>query len=104
MASIYINILVIGGGSASAGFWEDVSSAPPAKQTSKTGKQQNTTGAANKAVTGKAKAKKDEMVVMKLFEQQPKYDEFYQWCSRTLSAMQSSVDSEYIYYYYYFLH
>lgn len=82
-----------------------MSSVPPAKQNSKTGKQQSSGGGggtggggggtANKT-SGKGRAKKDEMVVMKLFESQPKCDEFYQWCNRTLSAMQSSVDSKYI--------
>jgi hypothetical protein len=37
-------------------------------------------------------------LVMKLFEQNvPRGDEFTQWCSKALSGLQSSVDSEYVF-------
>jgi PERQ amino acid-rich with GYF domain-containing protein len=37
-------------------------------------------------------------LVMKLFEQNvPRGDEFTQWCSKALSGLQSSVDSEYFF-------
>lgn len=49
-----------------------------------------------KSSVGKTKTKKEEAVVMKLFEQtKPRSDEFFQWCTKVLSNMQSELDSEF---------
>lgn len=48
-----------------------------------------------KASGSKTRSKKEEALVMKLFEQNvSRGDEFTQWCSKALSGLQSSVDSE----------
>lgn len=52
------------------------------------------TGNAN-AKSGKNRSKKEEEMVLKIFEQSvQRTDEFTQWCKQTLSGLQSSVDSK----------
>jgi len=91
--------LSVGGG----GFWDEVAQnapkpsgkpvggkAKPSTATSGTGN--NPSG---KATGSKTRSKKEEALVMKLFEQNvSRGDEFTQWCNKALSGLQSSVDSE----------
>lgn len=88
------------------GFWDEVAPSAP-KPSLKTVGGKAKVGAATSAVgnnsSGKAsgsktRSKKEEALVMKLFEQNvPRGDEFTQWCSKALSGLQSSVDSKYFF-------
>ncbi|CAD6237108.1 GSCOCG00002144001-RA-CDS [Cotesia congregata] len=80
-----------------SGFWDEpvqVKPAAPVKQPAKnstTQQQQQQQQQNNK--TTKNKAKKEEETVKKLFENNTaKTDDFTQWCNRTLSGLQVSVD------------
>jgi hypothetical protein len=86
------------------GFWDEVAPTAP-KPTGKSvggkakaGPATASTGnnPSGKASGSKTRSKKEEALVLKLFEQNvPRGDEFTQWCSKALSGLQSSVDSEY---------
>ncbi|KAL0130742.1 hypothetical protein PUN28_002396 [Cardiocondyla obscurior] len=89
--------------SGTTGFWDPTpvksaattkqpaKQAPVAKPTSSQQQQQQQQNSNNKA--SKNKNKKEEELVKKLFEQNTaKTDEFTQWCSKTLSSIQASVD------------
>jgi hypothetical protein len=92
-------LLSVGGGVG--GFWDEVTQnapkpsgkpvggkAKPSTATSGTGN--NPSG---KATGSKTRSKKEEALVMKLFEQNvSRGDEFTQWCIKALSGLQSSVD------------
>uniref|UniRef100_A0A1B6D8W0 GYF domain-containing protein n=2 Tax=Clastoptera arizonana TaxID=38151 RepID=A0A1B6D8W0_9HEMI len=96
-SSVWGGSTATGGGNSGGGFWDDVTPAVSAKLTKPTNKSKTPNSDAgnntpNKPINVKNRAKKEEMNVLKLFEQQPKQDEFYNWCSKTLSTMQSSVD------------
>ncbi|XP_069695255.1 GRB10-interacting GYF protein 2 isoform X2 [Periplaneta americana] len=82
------------------GFWDEVvpSTVKPAgKATGKAKPGTASTSAGNnssgKTGSSKTRSKKEEALVMKLFEQNvPRGDEFTQWCNKALSGLQSSVD------------
>ncbi|XP_071555029.1 GIGYF family protein Gyf-like isoform X1 [Temnothorax nylanderi] len=90
--------------SGTTGFWDptpvksSTTTKQPAKQatiikpvSSQQQQQQQQQNSNNKA--SKNKNKKEEELVKKLFEQNTaKTDEFTQWCSKTLSSIQASVD------------
>jgi PERQ amino acid-rich with GYF domain-containing protein len=83
------------------GFWDEVApTAPKPSGKSVGGKAKpGPAGTGNnpsgKASGSKTRSKKEEALVMKLFEQNiPRGDEFTQWCSKALSGLQSSVDSK----------
>lgn len=92
--------------SGTTGFWDPtpVKSSTTTKQPAKQAAiakpasnqqqlQQQQQNSNNKA--SKNKNKKEEELVKKLFEQNTaKTDEFTQWCSKTLSSIQASVDSK----------
>lgn len=88
--------------SGTTGFWDptpvksSTTTKQPAKQatiTKSASNQQQQQNSNNKA--SKNKNKKEEELVKKLFEQNTaKTDEFTQWCSKTLSSIQASVDSK----------
>ena len=76
------------------GFWDEVAPASNKAVGSKT-KSSAGNNASVKTSGGKTRSKKDEALVMKLFEQNvPRGDEFTQWCIKALSGLQASVDSE----------
>lgn len=83
------------------GFWEDVPApavaAPRPAAPSKQQQQQPPNSAASKAGAPKAnagKTKKEEMTVLKIFEQQHKAiaDEFHLWCDKALAPMKGTID------------
>lgn len=86
------------------GFWDEVTPPVPKPSGKSVGGKAKpgpaTSGTGNnlsgKISGNKTRSKKEEALVMKLFEQNvPRGDEFTQWCSKALSGLQSSVDSEY---------
>ncbi|RZF33085.1 hypothetical protein LSTR_LSTR009814 [Laodelphax striatellus] len=88
------------------GFWEDVPApavaAPrPAAPSKQQQQQQPPNSAASKAGAPKAnagKTKKEEMTVLKIFEQQHKAiaDEFHLWCDKALAPMKGTIDMQFI--------
>lgn len=95
-----------------SGFWDDpapVKSSASVKQpvvkqttTAKSStlnqqqQQQQQLQQNNNNKASKSKNKREEELVKKLFEQNTaKTDEFTQWCNKTLSGIQASVDSKY---------
>ncbi|CAA9997079.1 unnamed protein product [Nesidiocoris tenuis] len=82
----------------SGGFWDSVGAIPqPAKPIQHPGAQQKAANQQNQAQQqqqnkeSKNKAKRDEMAVMKLFSVNSNNDEFMQWCTQTLSKIQSGT-------------
>jgi len=95
----WILLSVVGGG----GFWDEVAQNAPKPSGKPVGGKAKpstaTSGSGNnpsgKATGSKTRSKKEEALVMKLFEQNvSRGDEFTQWCNKALSGLQSSVDSE----------
>lgn len=100
------------GTAGAGGFWDEPTpSKPPVvtKQPSKLAvvtpkltaanpvqaQQQHQQQQQNNNKANKSKTKKDEELVKKLFENNTaKTDDFTQWCNRTLSGLQASVDSK----------
>jgi hypothetical protein len=85
------------------GFWDEVAPSAPKPSGKSIGvkaKACAAISAAGNSSSGrtsgsKTRSKKEEALVMKLFEQNvPRGDEFTQWCNKALSGLQSSVDSE----------
>ncbi|XP_067006202.2 GRB10-interacting GYF protein 2 isoform X1 [Anabrus simplex] len=84
-----------GAGSGNGTYWEEV--APPVQKPiakNSTKSKGPTPAVAPSGKSGsKTRSKKEEAVVLKLFEQNTQRgDEFYQWCSRALDVLQAPVD------------